>query len=82
MSKPENYRQCELTRSYVGAIQSYVAWLPTRFAVRGKVVRIKVNGQSGDWTVTKVYDIVRAREQLDVERGAQRDVADVLEPHQ
>jgi hypothetical protein len=62
-------------------VLSEVSWVPTAFAKVGKAVTI--DGYQGTWTVISVYnDIIRTREQLDIERGVQKDVADVLEPHQ
>jgi hypothetical protein len=50
--KIETYTQCELVKGNV----FQHAWIPTRFAVIGKVLRIKEDGEwEDDWIVKHVY---------------------------
>lgn len=48
----ETHKQCDLTRDG----WKDTAWLPARFAVTGKTVKIKVDGAWQDgWRVVRVY---------------------------
>lgn len=44
------YKQCELRHPESGAVD--VAWIPNKFAQKGKLVRIR---EMSGWVVTEVY---------------------------
>ena len=46
------YRQCLMVRKQDGATESYVSWLPAKFGVLGKSLKLKFgNVWSDDWKV-------------------------------
>jgi hypothetical protein len=51
--KTDTYTQCELVKEGIDS----VAWIPTKFAVVGKILRIKENGVWTDgWYVSKIFN--------------------------
>lgn len=58
LKPPENYRQCQLTRD-VGDLTQVISvtWIPVKYAVRGKVLRMKRADKVWEdgWYVTHVY---------------------------
>lgn len=69
--KTEYYVQCELNKRVGGGILHDVAWIPERFAVIGKQIKIKRDDGTWDdgWTVTKTYSKIEA----DKIEGCERD---------
>jgi len=52
--KENTYTQCELVKQNV----FQVAWIPTQFAVVGKIIKIKENGRWNDgWKVKHIFGI-------------------------
>lgn len=70
----ELYRQCTL-KHQSGMVD--VAYIPAKFAVVGKKLRI---GDFGIWVVTETYD-TKTVDDLINERGARKHLEDNLEPH-
>lgn len=59
--KPELYQQCLLYKGNT----AMVSWIPTEFAKKGKVVKLKVNGEWDDgWFVMSQFGNKITREQL------------------
>lgn len=59
MTEKETVVQCDLR----DGDRLYVAWIPKRFAVKGK--RLAIDGMPGDWVVAALYaslDIKEANE--------------------
>lgn len=77
MAAPETHTQCKLRR--LGTEQ--VTWLPTKFARKGKVVKLK--GEDGTWTdgweVTEVWEVRSSEEVRERERDylKQREASDI-----
>lgn len=70
----ELYRQCKL-RHPSGLVD--VAYIPLKFAVLGKILRI---GDIGEWRVVETYGTKTVDELTDARRG-QKFYEDNLEPH-
>ncbi len=67
----ENYKQCDL-RNKDG--RTHVAWIPSLLARNGKELRILFGTTwSRGWIVREVYDIIRTREELDLQRKTTKD---------
>jgi len=47
------YRQCKYTRATEDGYKFDVAWIPEKFAVRGKVIRFKDSQEL--WTIAEVW---------------------------
>ena len=52
-SKNDMFKQCKLTRGFDGGYKEDVAWIPEKFAVRGKV--LKIGNQLDLWVVAEVW---------------------------
>lgn len=77
----EHHRQCEMRKpAKDGPVGIRVAWIPEKFAVKGKWLKLKINGQWEDhWQVTAVYARQETREVYDRSRDhlKQRKASDV-----
>lgn len=78
MSKPELFKQAKMYREGTG--HWHMGWVTAAMAKVGR--RVTIDGEDGTWKISEVWSETRTREQLDIERGSQRAMADVLEPHQ
>lgn len=47
MSKATKYRQCSLSRKHALGETRQVTWLPEKFAVQGKALKLK--NEAGEW---------------------------------
>lgn len=65
--------QCTLTRSTTYTVEQHIAWLPEKYAVKGKILDLKVGAvwQEG-WEVDRVYPRTKLTE--DMIRETQRIV--------
>lgn len=83
--KPTTYAQCRFRQAVPGANSELetsgeridVAWIPGKFARRGKVIRI--DGRDGVWTIIEVYTTRLTEEVLARERDHrhQRAASDI-----
>jgi hypothetical protein len=69
MASKNYYRQCSLSKPTVRGQKTQVSWLPERFAVIGKVLKLK-DGENWDngWEVTGVGD-TRQEESVLIDRS-------------
>jgi hypothetical protein len=58
------YRQCLLQKQHENVTLEQQCWLPERYAVVGKVLRLKEDGWQGGWLVKEAWPTRRAEEQL------------------
>ena len=73
------YTQCELVKD---GITHSIAWIPSKFAVKNKILRIKTSHDTwaGGWMVTNVYKTVDL-EYLNDHYLMYKDFRDVLSDH-
>lgn len=64
MSTPETYTQCKLTNTETRAF--HFAWIPTKFAQKGRVLRIDT--MEGRYEVTEAWSSLPAKTVLERER--------------
>jgi hypothetical protein len=58
------YRQCLLRKPEGVATLEQVCWLPVRFAVVGKTLRLKEDGWQGGWRVSEAWPTLRHEDYL------------------
>jgi hypothetical protein len=53
------YSQCTVERKTESGKSTMVTWLPAKFAIKGKVLKLKGNGDvwTDGWVVTKVGEL-------------------------
>lgn len=67
-----DYHQCELRNGEVKGI----AWIPSKFAIIGRVLKIKVKGKwQEDWTVVNVFYPAAEKEQVEIRSRDYRNMA-------
>jgi hypothetical protein len=53
MAKPVFYRQCRLAKPHAGGEFVQIGWIPEKFAVVGKTIRLRADAAWDDgWVVT------------------------------
>ena len=55
--KEERYNQCRLQRPLHRGFDETISWIPDKFAIKGKVLRLTEDGKDSDgWVVEEVYE--------------------------
>jgi len=59
MSKEVFYKQCRLVKRLEASIKETVTWIPEKFAVKGKYIKLKANDDEWEdgWLVRSVGDM-------------------------
>lgn len=69
MSKTEYYRQCEMRKPLENGYTSHIAWIPEKYAVKEKIIKIKFDdGWIDGW---EVYYVGNKKEYTEVNIGSQ-----------
>ena len=81
MSKAQTYTQCKMIKSArPGGVFVHTAWIPSKFAKRGKYVELKLEGEwVNGWQVEEVGRTMDAKyvEESERDYARQRDASDI-----
>lgn len=60
------YRQCLLVKTEKDSTSSLVTWIPNKFAILGKILKLREDDSWDDgWVVNEIFDSVNEKDLID-----------------